>query len=253
VQVLRYAARTIGLAGADGDRLEAGFSERLAPAASNDRALGTARDIYLRHARPQIPPEARIGAGLAAAAEFAPAATRPGSYALEPSPAAGSYDLVHLRTGRRTPFGAELHQQGLDLEVVVSSVGWASPERLRLMNLPERQREALITALRTRIVERWFTPEERSLLARGEQTLREVSHQALARAVAALEGDGSDIAIARTLELVELYDSLGRYPPFDVQTRFYRSWSAAAGNGRRLAPIARALGFAGPPPSEPLP
>ena len=46
-QVLRYAARAIGLAGADGPRLEAGFLERLGGATSNDPRVGTARDLYL--------------------------------------------------------------------------------------------------------------------------------------------------------------------------------------------------------------
>jgi alpha-amylase/alpha-mannosidase (GH57 family) len=44
--VLRYAARAVALAGADSPRLEAGFVERLAPAVSNDPAMGTAADVY---------------------------------------------------------------------------------------------------------------------------------------------------------------------------------------------------------------
>ncbi len=46
-QVLRYAARAIELAGAEGPRLERGFLERLEGAQSNDPAAGTARDFYL--------------------------------------------------------------------------------------------------------------------------------------------------------------------------------------------------------------
>jgi hypothetical protein len=53
--VLRYAARAIGLAGAEGPRLEAGFLERLAGATSNDPAVGTARDMYLSIARAEMP------------------------------------------------------------------------------------------------------------------------------------------------------------------------------------------------------
>ena len=44
--VLRYAARAIALSGAEGPRLEAGFLERLAPAMSNDPALGSGPDVY---------------------------------------------------------------------------------------------------------------------------------------------------------------------------------------------------------------
>jgi hypothetical protein len=46
-QVLRYAARAIGLAGSEGPRLETGFLERLSGAASNDPKVGSARDMYL--------------------------------------------------------------------------------------------------------------------------------------------------------------------------------------------------------------
>jgi hypothetical protein len=243
VQVLRYAVRAIEIAGAQGPRLELGLVERLAPAVSNDHALGTGRDIYLRQAKPQIPSEARIAGGLAAAREFAPSAATSPSYTLSPGSSPATFELVHTRTGRRTPFGVEVHLQGLDVETVVASPALAQPERLRLAHLPDRQREALALVLRARVIERWFSPEERGRLSRGEQALDAIAHLALGRAVAALEGDRSDPAITRTLELLELYQSLGLYVPFDVQTRFYRSWKSDQGDGRRLAGVARALGF----------
>src|SRR5207249_2358873 len=46
--VLRSAARAIELAGTDAARLEAGLLERLALAPSNDPAVGTGRELYLR-------------------------------------------------------------------------------------------------------------------------------------------------------------------------------------------------------------
>ncbi len=53
VQVLKYAARAIELAGDDAPRLEAGLLERLAAAESNDPTAGNGRDLYLdRAARP---------------------------------------------------------------------------------------------------------------------------------------------------------------------------------------------------------
>jgi len=45
-QVLRYAARAIGLSGDEASRLEAGFLERLDGAVSNDPAVGSAADWY---------------------------------------------------------------------------------------------------------------------------------------------------------------------------------------------------------------
>jgi len=243
VQVLRYAARAIELAGTQGPRLEQGLIERLAPAVSNEHALGTGKDIYLRQAKPQIPSEARIAAGFAAAREFAPTAAISVSYALRPGANSSSLELIHLRTGRRTEFGVEVHLQGLDVETVVSSPTLAQPERLRLDHLPDRQRDALRLVLRARVIERWFSAEERGKLSRGEQALDAIAHVALLRAVAALEADRSDPAITRALELLELCQSLGMFVPFDVQTRFYRSWKNDDANGRRLSGVARALGF----------
>ena len=46
VQILRYAARGIDLAGAAGPRLEGGLLERLAAARSNDPAMGTGADVF---------------------------------------------------------------------------------------------------------------------------------------------------------------------------------------------------------------
>jgi alpha-amylase/alpha-mannosidase (GH57 family) len=47
VQILRYAARAIELAGADAPRLEAGLLERLARAESNAPGVGSGREVYL--------------------------------------------------------------------------------------------------------------------------------------------------------------------------------------------------------------
>ncbi|HEX4627456.1 MAG TPA: DUF3536 domain-containing protein, partial [Gemmatimonadales bacterium] len=55
VIVLRYAARAIELAGAEGQRLEAGLLERLALAPSNDPAVGTGRELYLERVKARIP------------------------------------------------------------------------------------------------------------------------------------------------------------------------------------------------------
>jgi len=54
-QVLRFAAYAIALAGGEAPRLEAGLLERLAPAVSNDPAVGTARDFYLQRIKPERP------------------------------------------------------------------------------------------------------------------------------------------------------------------------------------------------------
>src|SRR5207249_2098700 len=61
VQILRYAARAIELAGADAPRLEAGVLERLARAHSNDPEAGTGRDVYLQRVKRRV--AAGAGAG----------------------------------------------------------------------------------------------------------------------------------------------------------------------------------------------
>ncbi len=57
IQILRYAARAIELAGADAARLEAGVLERLARAQSNAPGEGTGRDVYLNHVKRRVPVE----------------------------------------------------------------------------------------------------------------------------------------------------------------------------------------------------
>jgi alpha-amylase/alpha-mannosidase (GH57 family) len=58
VQILRYAARAIELAGADAPRLEAGLLERLARAASNAPGVGSGREVYLERAKRRVAPPA---------------------------------------------------------------------------------------------------------------------------------------------------------------------------------------------------
>ena len=60
IQILRYAARAIELAGADAPRLEAGVLERLARAQSNDSGEGTGRDVYLNHVKRRVPVESVV-------------------------------------------------------------------------------------------------------------------------------------------------------------------------------------------------
>src|SRR5205807_10302585 len=67
IQILRYAARAIELAGADAPRLEAGVLERLARAQSNERAGGARRGGYLNHVKRRVPVEAAARADAHAA------------------------------------------------------------------------------------------------------------------------------------------------------------------------------------------
>jgi alpha-amylase/alpha-mannosidase (GH57 family) len=244
IQVLRYAARAIELAGAAGADLGDQFARRLEPAHSNDPALGSGADLYRRFARPAIPPQAKITAGLAAAARYAPdAASSPAWRLDERSP--DSFELVHERTGARRPFTVSLAPAGLRLTAAVSGTDLHEPVRLRLLDLPEHQREAVTAVIRSQLVDRWFTPAERARLASGEHPLREELRHALDRAVANLRQDRSLEAIRQVLELIELCESIGMYPPFDAQTAWYRlSLQLPGEEAARLHPVGIALGFA---------
>jgi hypothetical protein len=55
LQILRYAAHAIDLAGGDAQRLEAGLLERLGGAESAVAGVGTGRDLYLARVKPKIP------------------------------------------------------------------------------------------------------------------------------------------------------------------------------------------------------
>ncbi|MGH7703300.1 MAG: DUF3536 domain-containing protein [Gemmatimonadales bacterium] len=245
IQVLRYAARAIELSQSEADRLELGFSERLAPAQSNDRALGTGRDIYLARAKPGVRPPARIGAGLAAARRLAPGADYLPGYALVE--AGGGYRLVHERTGRSFEFQLELEHHGVELTAVVTSPALSTPERLTLSDLPERARTGLTAAFTAELIGRWFNPEEQSLHARGAESLQRVALRALTRATSELTLDRSPPSIDRARDLIDLYESLGWYVPFDVQTRYYRiRASLPAEEAERLAALAEPMGFASP-------
>ena len=70
VQILRYAARAIELAGGDAPRLEAGLLERLARAESNAPGAGSGREVYLERAKRRVPPPASASAAAAPPADL---------------------------------------------------------------------------------------------------------------------------------------------------------------------------------------
>ena len=115
IQILRYAARAIELAGADAPRLEAGVLERLARAQSNERAEGTGRDVYLNHVKRRVPIEsaARTDAHAADSGDDAARALLRAVLALEhdhsPRAIAAVTELADRaqRDGGHVPFDAQ--------------------------------------------------------------------------------------------------------------------------------------------------
>ena len=253
VQVLRYAARAIELAGRDAPRLEAGVLERLARAESNDRGAGTGREVYLDRAKPRIPPAVRAAAGYAAVRHVAPdvAAGCAGCYITQES--GDRMLLTHARTGREHAFRVSVAREGgarlmVDVAFPDGAAG-AAATRVGLHDLPEGARSAVVTRLREELVERCLAPTERALLATGAADLPHLAARTLEQAVWALERDQSERAIAAVMDLADLLDVQGLHIPFDVQTAFYRIWTASGALGAQgaaqLAPVAWRLGFAG--------
>ena len=244
VQVLRYAARAIELAGGEAGRLEAGLLERLARADSNDPGAGSGREVYRDRAKPRIPPEVRAAAGHAAVRSVAPdiEVPCPGCYIIQER--GESLLLTHARTGREHAFRVSVAREGgAHLTIRVASPDGRERARLGLKDLPEPARRSVVARLREELVERCLTANEAASLATGGADLPHVAARALERAVLALERDRSAAAIATVLGLADLLDLHGLHIPFDVQTAFYGIRGMAGPEAAVLAPVARRLGF----------
>jgi alpha-amylase/alpha-mannosidase (GH57 family) len=222
LQVLRYAARAIELAGPSAARLEAGLLERLAQAESNDPVARSGRELYLSVVKPRVPAPLRVAAGCAAVRQLAPdAAPVPGAY--ETQVAGDRVLLTHGRTEREYGFHVSVDGAGAGrLAIAVTSLDDLGSVQLGLSDLPERPRLAIVAALRRQFVERCFTAAEKTDVATGAADLPHVTARALLRAVSALEHDQSARAVAAVKELAELLDLQGLHIPFDVQTEFHR-------------------------------
>jgi alpha-amylase/alpha-mannosidase (GH57 family) len=104
-QVLRYAARALELSGA-GARLSPEFVQALGAAMSNNPALGTAADLFVREAMPHRPVAVRVAAAALALAHDGQMAERIDAYDVEvrgdPRTGQAAVACVHRRTGVRT-------------------------------------------------------------------------------------------------------------------------------------------------------
>jgi len=245
VQVLRYAARAIELAGAQGPRLESGLLERLAKAQSNDPGEGSGRQIYQSRVKPAIPEEARHAAGLAALARAGapPADGAAAGYDAKVTSDSAEVVRVHL-THRRTGRAFRATVKCSDRRYVVTADSdepsttarsWTVEEsRLwdrHLLLLQREQRRALVaTAL---------SPEQLSRLATGETALADTARAALVDAIDALTGTGGGLPQVKAA--LDLLDQLGEAVPFDAQARF--AALTRSGIPNRLKPLAERLGF----------
>lgn len=245
VQVLKYAARAIELAGAQGPRLEAGLLERLAKAESNDRAEGNGRQIYQAKVKPAIPEEARHAAGLAALAAAGVPAVEGEAAGYQSKVSSEGTDVVqvHLtqrRTGRE--FRATVKCRHRRYTVTADSDDSATMSRTWMIEeaaLWDRHLLLLQREQRRGLVATALSPEQLSHLAIGETGLADAAREALVEAVSALAGNTA--AIPRVKAILDLLDQLGEAVPFDAQARF--AALTRSGIPTRLKPIADRLGF----------
>jgi hypothetical protein len=247
LQVLKYAARAIELAGGPhGPRLEEGLLERLAHARSNDATAGTAADLYRSRVRPRWPGAERAAAGHAAVSRVAPDQARPAVGAYLVGALDGVVQARHRRTGRVDRFAASVHFTGpLALEVDLTVPGPGDRRTLGLEAFPERERQVVREALRREALRDVLSPEDLVRLAHGAARYPEALAAAVVRLVPEDPADpGPDRAerLARALDLLELE---GQHVPFDAQTRFHRFMCGAGPDVRRaFEPLAARLGFA---------
>jgi hypothetical protein len=258
IEVLRYAARAIELAGPAGEALERAFLARLADARSNDPVLGSGRDVYLTMARPRIGQFARLAASVAAARAIAPSDGRAGQTgrALDVEAMDGAITVRQHRTGVRQTFavtvsglpdtnGAGANANGQWSPAMIAATIATPPIDVALTEMTERQRTVVEDGVRQRLIETAFGASATSFDATSPA---DILPNAINSAIVALAADRSAPLVTRLRALLDLLELEHLHIPFDAQTRFYESFLA----GRtppldgELAAIAVRLGFARP-------
>ena len=238
LQVLRYAARAIELAGPESAaRLESGLLEQLARAESNDPAAGDGRSLYRSAVKPRLAAPARVAAAYAALCAMGRSESPiPKGYAVR---GGGDLTVIQARTRREFGYRAAVERPSAARIAVRVTAAGGETSTLAVADLPELQRVALIAALREETLARALTPDERAQLATGSADFPHIGARALTRAVAALEHDRSADAVATVIDLADLLALHGLSIPFDAQTALYRLGPAAP------ADVRARLGFTG--------
>jgi hypothetical protein len=246
LQVLRYAARAIELAGPAAAGLGERLREGLVGARSNDRTLGTGRELYDRLVRPAIPAPARVAAGYAAARAVGARADEavPRAFAATALDSDDEVAVGQRRTGavERLAVHVSRPRPGT-LELAVRRADDRQSWRLSLADLPERAAHLVVPELIREIADLWLSDAESAAVARGAP-LSAVASAALLRAVRALADDESPMAVAEVTDLLDLVALLDAPIPFDVQTAFHHiRASLPEERAASLAGLARRLGF----------
>ena len=251
LEVLRYAARAIELAGPDGPQLEENFLAKMATAISNDPAIGTGRDVYLRTARPNVSQFARLAGSVAAARAVAPVdgdalAT---SAALRVEASNGTVTVQQLRAGQLEVFNVTVSgvvegERASMREPVVAHVSASPAIEIPASEMTERQRAVVARGMRRQLLRTAFGPDVDVSAAPIDG--RRVDAE-LVNTIALLGRSRTETLTNRVKALLDLLELEGRQIPFDAQTRFYDAFMGA-GRGEwiaaEIAAVGTRLGFA---------
>ena len=262
IEVLRYAARAIELAGPAGARLEEAFIARLADAKSNEPGIGSGRDVYLTMAKPTLGQFARLACSVAAARAIAADNPRAGSAsrALAVRASDGSVAIHQHRTGEEATYSVTV--TGLPAANGVGSNGagaaWSAalvsarlaepPVEVSLSEMTERQRAVVEDGIRQRLVAVAFGDAAPALDSRSAA---DVLSNAVIGAVDALRHDGSR-NLTRMNALLDLLEIERLHVPFDAQTKFYETFlgDGAGPLSPEISALAVRLGFASTEPAN---
>jgi hypothetical protein len=260
VQTLKYACRAIDLAGPSAEPLERALRITLREAVSNDPAVGTGEDVWVRQVRPLVPAGVRLAAGAMAAATFVPQWPSPEAPAHRIDVQGDRVVLTHRRTGRRRHYDVTVQRRGsADVQAYVRprpDLDRDAPDDALLAGIvpvaldeyPERERLAVRDGLRTvrthDLARRLFGEHRLATLALTGTALVDAAVTELQHEVDALSGPETAGRVARLLSLCDLLELLGHHIPFEAQTRFARVVRALPVATRAsFAEAAQRLGF----------
>jgi hypothetical protein len=234
IEVLRYAARAIELAGPAGSRLEEAFIARLADAESNEPGIGSGRDVYLTMAKPKLGQFARLAGSVGAARAIAgdDPRSRSASHALDVRAFDGSVAIHQHRTGEQATYSVTVN--GLPTDNGAGSNGsgsaWSAalisarlaepPVDVSLSEMTERQRTVVEDGIRQRLVKVAFGDDAPALDSRSSA---DVLSNAVTGEVNALGRERSR-NLTRSNALLDLLEIERLQVPFDAQTRFYETF-----------------------------
>ncbi len=247
IQVLKYAARAIDLADAEGPRLTRGLLDRLLAAVSNDPTLGTAAALFEANVRPRWSGDERAAAGFAVMSALCPEQARPvtGAYVVGTS----GPDVIqtqHRRTGEVARFASFVHRTGgFGIDVELRRANSRAPVTLGLDALPERERGVAREVLRREALRDVLSAEDLVRLAHGSNNYPDTLRATVLRLVPERASEASPSGAARLTVATDLLALEDLPIPFEAQTRFYRFMSEAdLASGQDYRPLIGRFGFA---------